>query len=178
MSEEQSELETMGLAIGAKIAKRLSVGVISFLRLFESNKEYFDVGLQQSDGDKNDKIELFFHAAFADRSKWYFPPFFLIITVLGLDLCGVITVTTNSQAYGLAVDILGATIVARGLFRGVSGIARDTIKTSTGAQYGGSIYLDTASLSSEARKTVDGFYGTFYLLFGFVLQLLAVSNII
>ena len=98
--------------------------------------------------------------------------------ILGLDLCGVITVTTNSQAYGLAVDILGATIVARGLFRGVSGIARDTMKTSTGAQVGGSIYLNTASLSSEARKTVDGFYGTFYLLFGFVLQLLAVSNII
>jgi len=174
MSEEQSDLERMELTLGAKIAKPLSVGVLSSLSRFESEKGYFNVGLQQRDEDKK---ELFFHAAFFDRSKWYLPPFLLIIALMILDLSGILTVAVNPQAYGLAVDILGATIVARGLFRGVSGIYRDTIKTSTGAQFGGSIYLSTASLSAEARKTVDGFYGTSYLLVGFFLQLLAVSNI-
>jgi hypothetical protein len=154
--------------------------VLRLLSIFESNREYFDTAISNKDSEveKKDKVALYFHYAFYDRSRWYAVPFIAFMIVLAMDSCGVWMIGLPFQAYGLALDAGGALIIARGLYRGVNGILNDTPKKTAGMVFGSALWFEPGPLSATIRSTVDGIYGAFFLSLGFTIQFLAVADII
>lgn len=177
MSENESDagLDDMQLPWPARIFKPFSVVVLWILNWFESGKDYFEeVRIENNEEHEDEKVEMYFHAAFLDRSRWHL----LLVSPVGLvyllDTCSVLAVSPRLQLYGLALDLIGAFILAVGLFRGTDAIKRDTEMAE--ALWGSQYY--TSSMSSIARDTVDGIYGATFLVAGFTIQFIAVATFV
>lgn len=179
-NQESSDLEEMELPRRTWLTRPLSLTVLKMMSTFESNREYFDTPISDDDSDaeEKDKVRIYFHYAFYDRSRWYAVPFIGVVIALTLDTCGILMTGLPLQAYGLALDAVGALIIASGLFRGVNGILIDTPEQKVGMINGGYSWFEPGPLSSTVRSTVDGIYGAVFLFLGFTLQFLAVANII
>lgn len=173
--EEESDVENMELSWRARILQPFSVGVLWILEWVESDKVYFeDIDVEHDEEHEDTKVQMFFHAAFYDRSRWHLIPGLLLAIGFGLEIWVIPPFDVNLQLYGLAMDMIGAFILAIGLFRGIEAIKRDTQMRE--AVWGS--HYDTDSLSAIARDTVDGLYGAVYLIGGFLLQFIAVSHVI
>ena len=184
---EESQSGKLELSAKERITKPFAVLVFGLLNWGESSEVYFNVAVGVNDDNKIKKIRKYFYAAFAHRTWQYVP---LLITVLTVVLLANNTIlpSLNVQAYGLAIDVFGASIVARGLFRGLSGLQRETTTRDRSIGHGGTfgvtpdtdirtVYLPE-SLSSTARDTMDGVYGTSFLLLGFITQFIAVTGVV
>lgn len=176
--DDTTDLEEFELSAPQKLTKPISVAVLGILNKLGSKSSYFPKGTNRKEEEniQREKLRKYFHAAFYDRSKFYLPPFVLIIVLAIVDGCfGLFGL--HLQAYGLLLDALGAVIIALGLFRGLSEIKRDAPSYSTGAQYGGTMYWEPEALSATVRDTVNGIYGTTFLFIGFSIQFIAISGI-
>lgn len=92
--------------------------------------------------------------------------FWLIISISG-------SIMANLQTYGLLLDVIGASLVAIGLFRGITGFAVD-VEENVGRLGGdGKRPLRPAQLASATTDTVDGFFGVVFLIVGFSLQIIS-----
>jgi len=146
--------------------------ILNILDRFDSDEPYYEFSVKP--GEK-EKIRLFFFAGFLDRSKWYFPVYSLLMAAIIMEILNIHNLNIHLQIYGLVLDCFGAIIVALGLFRGIEGINRDTSTAFIGGSYGGQAAKNTKELSAIVRKTVDGAWGTVFLLSGFLIQIIAVS---
>jgi len=178
MSESDSELQEMKeqqprLVI---LTKPISAAILWFLHRMQGGEPLFEQGTRSTDNEKREIIRLYFHAAFSNRMKLYFP---LLVTVLGLaayDSCRVGILPL--QGYGLILDGLGAIIIAIGLFRGVDGILRDSPRKSYASKFSVSyVYFSPKPLTSTVNNTIDGLFGSSFLFIGFSVQLYAISNL-
>jgi len=151
----------------------LSKVLLGLLDRIDTNEPYYDFEVKPSE---TEKIRMFFFAGILSRSKYYLP---LLVIISGLFILDATHFNNiNPQIFGLILDMIGAIVIAFGLFRGTSGIERDTTTHSTGAVLGGSVWKDKTELSAVVRNTVDGVWGTFFLLSGFAVQIVAVSGIL
>lgn len=168
---EADETETIELSKIQYLALLITTHVLDFFRRLEPDEPYYEFEVKPGE---TEKVRLFVFGAFQDRAKWFLPLYggILLGAVLRPEVWGI---QIGLQSYGLILDIFGATMLALGLFRGVSGISRDTDTISTGAVLGGSSWYDRDSLSAVARNTIDGGFGAFYLISGFVLQIIAIT---
>lgn len=82
--------------------------------------------------------------------------------------------SVNLQAIGLVSDIIGATFVALGLFRGKRGLAVSSEDYAGRIRGEQSPELQPASVRESVRSTLHGVFGTFLLIGGFTLQLYSV----
>jgi hypothetical protein len=106
----------------------------------------------------------------------------LIGLIFTLYLYGIIqSVDISVQVYGLLLDMLGALIIARGLFRGPPGIWRDADipkvhekASNVNQRPSGMLNSEKRSLDSEYRKTVDAIIGAFLLANGFLIQIVGI----
>jgi hypothetical protein len=148
------------------------VGAISGVFDLQQRDSYYDFLARESNPEySTEKIQYYYSASFANRSKTYF----LIILIVSLSYIG-FAPTVTLQGYGLMLDAIGATIIARGLFRGPEGIKTDTAVRGGGGAYGGSPYrFGSDEISSTTDDSVDGFFGTIILIMGFVLQFVYVT---
>lgn len=189
MSENESE--EIEISSRVKFIRPLSCFVLWILNRVQSNKNYFDVAIKEGEESRN-MVRKYFHAAFYDRSRWYLPILFAILVLLSVDACVVVPIlpalfnceilpfSLPLQSYGLMLDATGAVIIALGLFRGIKGLQTDTpSQYAGGATYGGTVLeMKPGPISSTVRSTVDGFYGTLFLVLGFLIQIVTISNIL
>lgn len=149
------------------------LGLIALKRL--SAIEPIDGGDVTDFDQKKDNIEEKFIDAYYRRTKQYLAVALIIVIVYGYDstIGG-----ANLQAYGLAIDGMGALILVRSVIRGKAGIARDTPE-QIGRLAGSEMdLLNQNALSAVAENTIDGLYGGILLFFGFVIQEVAILNIL
>lgn len=131
------------------------------------------------DTDSKSGIEPLFRSMFAERLsetiKWVG---IVLVLVLAIDY---FFLSIPEQVYGLVLDLSGAVIVARGLFRGAEEIrASSSGVTITGYS---STLIDRSTenegLASpraiEVGSTVDGIIGSSLLCIGFLVQIWAVT---
>ncbi|WP_124194175.1 hypothetical protein [Natrarchaeobius chitinivorans] len=84
------------------------------------------------------------------------------------------------QLYGLVLDMVGAVVIARGLFRGYGGFLTDTNVSAPEVRnpdkYGikRPTNREINSLDSEIRASVDALLGGFLLISGFSIQIIAI----
>ena len=117
------------------------------------------------------KIEYYYSASFAGRVTTYS----IIVAIASISYFG-FAPTATLQGYGLLLDAIGATIIARGLFRGLNGIKTDTGVRGGGGSYGGGSYrFGSEEISSTTDDSVDGMLGTAILITGFILQFIYVT---
>lgn len=84
------------------------------------------------------------------------------------------------QIYGLVLDLVGAIVITRGLFRGYVGVitdmgivyeeARNPDETAATPSF----TQELQSLDSEVRATVDAVFGAIFLVGGFSIQIVSV----
>ena len=168
----------MTSSIGARLLKPVSRVILLGMDHMKSARRYFDVEIRGELSEtprfskdlRDEKIRRFFDEAFADRFWRYIPLSVIIIGLFIFDLYSIITFGINLQVYGLILDVIGASVLARGLIRGVVGIKRDTHKD---AGYWG-VHYNTSSLTSVAQNTTDGIFGTAFLVSGCILQIIAI----
>jgi len=174
LGEHQSnETVTISLPKWKTALFHLSKALLGLLDKIDTNEPYYDFEVKPSE---TEKIRMFFFAGILDRSKYYLPAFIFISGLFILDTTHFYNI--NPQIYGLVLDMIGATVIAFGLFRGTPGIERDTTTHFLGSTYGGRVWKDKEELSAVVRNTVDGVWGTFFLLSGFAVQIVAVSGIL
>ena len=173
--KEHQDETTLSFSVWKASFLRLSNLLLTALSVFDSEESYYDFQVKPTESDK---IRLFFFAGLLDRSKRYLPIYALLLFLFTSDVFNWLTISTNLQIYGLVLDVFGAVFLAVGLLRGARGIERDTSSTSTGAQLSGSTWKNNGSLSAVVRNTVDGGWGTLFLISGFVIQIMAVSSIV
>lgn len=175
MSENESE--EIEIPRGAKITLPLSLLVLWLLNRIESNKSYFNMAIKEG-GENRNKVRKYFHAAFYDRSRWYLSIGIITVILFSVDEClvvpvlpplvdcGILPFGLPLQSYGLMLDAIGAVIIAMGLFRGIKGLQRDTPSRYAGGAIlrGPVLEMQPGPLSSTVRSTVDGFYGTLFLV--------------
>lgn len=105
---------------------------------------------------------------FAGRTKTY-----LIASIVVLVVIGAIDYGTRggvpNQSYGLALDLLGATVLARGLLKGPYGIAAES----------GQYWSQSPPLRRAlAEDAADGIWGVTLLITGILVQFLAVAGVV
>jgi hypothetical protein len=174
LGEHQSnETVTISLPKWKTALFHLSKALLGLLDKIDTNESYYDFEVKPSE---TEKIRMFFFAGVLDRSKYYLPVLTFILGLFILDT--IYFYKINPQIYGLVLDMIGAIVIAFGLFRGTTGIERDTTTHFLGSTYGGRQWKDKKELSAVVRNTVDGVWGAFFLLFGFTVQIVAVSGIL
>lgn len=105
---------------------------------------------------------------FARRTKTYLIASVVLLVVIGAIDYGTCGAVPN-QSYGLALDLFGATVLARGLLKGPYGIAAES------GQYWSQSPPLRRALSEDAA---DGIWGVALLIAGILLQFLAVAGVI
>lgn len=110
-----------------------------------------------------------FGNVFADRIIQYFLIFIAPVAIVAT--IDIIYLHLPLQVYGLLMDIGGALIIARGLFRGRAGIKVDSRgKSITG--FGPEAEGHVSAIESEIENTIDGMIGSSLLVTGFLLQII------
>jgi hypothetical protein len=140
--------------------------ILSILGRFDSSSENTVRNIDASAW----QAERIFHNIFPVKS-----PIYLILSI-----CGVMAVYASYQgivpigfqALGLGFDVVGAIFVALGLFRGRKGIAIDSEELA--GRFASEIPLQNESVKTTTASTLDGVFGTIFLISGFILQLIAV----
>lgn len=105
---------------------------------------------------------------FAGRTKTYLMTSVVILAVIGVIDFGTCGGVPN-QLYGLSLDLLGATVLARGLLKGPYGIAAES----------GQYWSQSPPLRKAlAEDAADGIWGVTLLITGILFQILAVAGIV
>lgn len=126
--------------------------------------------------DASLQIEPIFLDTFKKRAKFYILiPVLLFATFLFLNYITIFN--ANLQTYGLILDVVGASLVAVGLFRGITGFAVDVEERGARLAGTGQYPLRPVQLASATADTVDGFFGTMFLVIGFCLQIVSTITI-
>lgn len=130
------------------------------LSLFDSLTEFDE---EEAHDDAKEIAEEHFQQKFAERMLVY--PMFsilflLLVAVIDVVQCGAL----SNQMYGLALDLIGAMILGRGLLMG--GVAMGAVSEM-------SWDYNPLLIKSMAKDSVDGVWGMSLILVGIALQILA-----
>lgn len=105
---------------------------------------------------------------FARRTKTYLIASIVLLVVIGTIDYGTCGGVPN-QSYGLSLDLLGATVLARGLLKGPYGIAAES----------GQYLSESPPLRRAlAEDAADGIWGVGLLVTGILVQFLAVAGVV
>jgi hypothetical protein len=151
-------------------------GASRLLDWFSSEKDYGNKIEEQLNIDSTeyqDNLDVFLAKALKDRIFSIYSVFLLLILIF-IIIDWVYGSTIYFQTYGLLLDVAGAIILARGLFRGEQEIIFDIQE----ANLGPSAIVDdqeysSASITVEMLNTADGVIGVIFLVLGFSVQIVS-----
>ncbi|KZN23698.1 hypothetical protein A4G99_12545 [Haladaptatus sp. R4] len=142
------------------------------LRWFSSDKDYGEeINIVEVEYQNN--LEHFLAKALKDRLySWYSVVYGVLIIFIVIDFLN--HSSRFLQTYGLVYDVVGATILARGLFRGEQEIIFDIQEKNLGpkAEIAEQRY-DSMSITVEMLNTADGIFGVIFLVTGFIFQIVS-----
>lgn len=135
----------------------------ALLRLFDSLTEFDE---EEAHNEAKDVAQEAFQQKFGERALVYPLISIALVAIVGV-IDFILCWSLSNQMYGLSLDLLGAIILGRGLLMG--GVAIGAVGSSN-------VGYNSLLVKSMAKDSVDGVWGVFLLLFGLLIQIIAVAG--